>query len=267
MTKGILLTFTLALGFFIFSFTNDDLALGNSTSAKQNDSILLATLMDSFLIAQYQEYFENYDQLTNEYMDSVFYYENRLSWYGASISYTPDSLYKIVVYEGEGCGAYCNPNYESEILTPDNVKLGESPAYLFPIHEIYLLKSDPKTYLIIQNTAGKPAGFYSSIGKKVSIIDMSGPAPKQICFPSVPHESWDCDFRVEVPHFVDFDATVRFNPQTSMLKYEYLSVDVYAENMMETDSIIKGDVTFHVDGTITITRSAIDFSDTTGYGY
>ncbi len=267
MTKGILITSILLLAIFSLSPSKEHLVLKNPAFAKQNDSTLLAALMDSFLIAQYKDYFENYEQLPQEYMDSLFYYENRLTWHGISASYTPDSLYKVVVYEGEGCGAYCNPIYESEILTRDNLRLGPLPGYIYPIDTIHMLPNFSNAYLLIQNIAVRPAGFHSAIGKKASIIDMSGSSPKQICFPDTIPESGDCDLRIEVPHFADLEAIMRFNDSTSTLHFEYLNVDVYAEDMTATDSLVYGEVIFLKNEKMEFQRASQDYSDSTVYGY
>lgn len=113
--------------------------------------------------------------LTQMAFDSLTYASSQESasgiiWGYGSFHTSNDGLFKIYHFAGEGCGAYCNPFYQSIISIPDTIDKGdqfqETEDFDFNIDSIITL-IDGKEYLIFGNHSGRPRGVEGVWGQNV----------------------------------------------------------------------------------------------------
>ena len=76
-----------------------------------------------------------------------------------TVVHSPDGRFTILVYEGEGCGAYCNPIWESFIVFEVGGGLVSKRMNFNTISEIVDMKDG--NYLILETSYGWPASTYS----------------------------------------------------------------------------------------------------------
>lgn len=84
-------------------------------------------------------------------------------YYSGEFFYSPDHYFKILVLSGEGCGAYCNPMYESIVFFRKDGKLFHQSLHYTPVTKIYLLNNSAvnREYLILAETWCRPRGIES----------------------------------------------------------------------------------------------------------
>jgi hypothetical protein len=74
--------------------------------------------------------------------------------------YAPGNYFKILTIDGEGCGAYCNPMYESWIFYEKAGKLTRESIGMDPVTGIFLLdkKNNEIDFLVFTETWARPRG-------------------------------------------------------------------------------------------------------------
>lgn len=112
------------------------------------------------------------DSLTSELNEEP---EQGMSWdYGAFYK-SDEGLIKIYHFSGEGCGAYCNPFFQS-IVSIDNpvnnsTDFIETDELNFELDSIVTLKKG-SFYLIFGNHSGRPRGVESVWGQTVVLCSI-----------------------------------------------------------------------------------------------
>ena len=112
------------------------------------------------------------DSLTSELNQEL---EQGMSWdYGAFYK-SEDGLIKVYHFSGEGCGAYCNPFYQSivsiDIPKNDSNDFIETDELNFDLDSIVTLKKG-RFYLIFGNHSGRPRGVESVWGETVVLCSI-----------------------------------------------------------------------------------------------
>lgn len=103
-------------------------------------------------------------------------FSSGVQWYDWSIYESDDSFFKIFHFSGEGCGAYCNPNYQSvvSISNPvnDSNKFSETDELYFEPDSIITLQKG-KYYLIFGKHHGRPRGIEGAWGQTVILCSVN----------------------------------------------------------------------------------------------
>jgi hypothetical protein len=97
--------------------------------------------------------------ISNDALDREFIEEMGGELMEGEIMYAPDSSFAIFNYEGESCGAYCNPFWESYVYSYRSNSVIPTDIEFSAIDDIYLL--DDGRYLIREYSYGRPASVYS----------------------------------------------------------------------------------------------------------
>ena len=188
----------------------------------RQDSVLL----EAYILEIKKSYLEEHSiSLSNEQVDSLLW-EQRISIVGAKLVYSPDGLFKIMIVEGEGCGAYCNPFWESKLIL-NGAQRSFSVMEFTSIDTIHRLP-DHK-YLIIQERYGRAASVFSVTTKSATLI--SFPDDTLIYHP-IPytHPKWGSNidsynrtgrFEFSQEHFIDCDLSLEYHPISQSLHYSY----------------------------------------------
>lgn len=94
------------------------------------------------------------------------------SVYEGKMYYAPDSRFKILTLEGEGCGAYCNTIYYSYIYYMHNGNLVEHPINVSSVTDIIKIKATEDTleYLIFDTSPARPRSVET--GVEVSFLHL-----------------------------------------------------------------------------------------------
>lgn len=112
------------------------------------------------------------DSLTSELNEEL---EQRMSWDYGEFYKSDDALLKIYHFSGEGCGAYCNPFYQSivsiDIPENDSNNFIETDELDFDLDSVVSLKKD-SFYLIFGNHSGRPRGVESVWGQTVVLCSI-----------------------------------------------------------------------------------------------
>lgn len=101
--------------------------------------------------------------------------EQGMSWdYGAFYK-SDEGLIKIYHFAGEGCGAYCNPIYQSVVSIDypekNSIDFIETDELDFDLDSVETLKKG-EFYLIFGNHSGRPRGVESVWGKTVVLCSI-----------------------------------------------------------------------------------------------
>lgn len=103
--------------------------------------------------------------------------EDGITIESGDFTYSPGNWFKILVISGQGCGAYCNPNYYSWIFYEKDGKLEKKNCEFVPVEDIYLVKQNTSRaeFLVIDKTWARPRGVESAVflGASLLIIDDS----------------------------------------------------------------------------------------------
>lgn len=155
--------------------------------------------------------------------------DSLLAEYGTSVSggkfiYAPDSTFKIFVVEGESCGAYCNPFWETWLHFNDGSGMVITKAGFENVSSIEVL-SDGK-YLVWENTWGRsgPRGIEQIC---VTHLSVKGHELNYYKFPSIPSQGEDVStdpqgsFCVYQTSDAETNLIVNYDPDNSHLDYQY----------------------------------------------
>lgn len=101
--------------------------------------------------------------------------EQGMSWHHGEFYLSDDGLLKIYHFSGEGCGAYCNPFYQS-IVSIDNPENDASNFFEvdgldFSLDSIVTLRKD-RFYLIFGNHSGRPRSVESVWGQTAALCSI-----------------------------------------------------------------------------------------------
>lgn len=101
-------------------FSNPGNAAFSSEPPESDSAILARHIHDvkvEYAIEEFSEHSFN-SHLTDQQLDSILK-EDGITITGGSVTYAPDSSFKIFVVYGESCGAYCNPYNKSWLYFND----------------------------------------------------------------------------------------------------------------------------------------------------
>lgn len=146
-----------------------------------------------------------------------------MSWdYAASIT-SDDEFVNLYFFAGEGCGAYCNPIYQS-VISIHNPELGtnkfiETEQLDFDLDSIVTLKKG-KYYLVFGNHSGRPRGVESVWGKTVVLCSLV--------------DGFKVKWRLEstTSNLVKLDSPlseISFDPNNKTISYRYDWYDEFDE--------------------------------------
>ncbi len=180
----------------------------------EKDLVPISTLNDSALLKKYKDYLyhKNFGEGGNDNISD------------GTITYSPDKLFKILVFQGESCGGNCHTFYDSFVhFNLDKKVHNILEANFFPIERI--LKIDNTHYLVI-HSGFDGSGIYTydnlaatlltldrnklTVGKmSVSPINSSNKSEKAIVIQQLQSDNEGSDF------------SLKFHPQTKVLEYRY----------------------------------------------
>jgi hypothetical protein len=191
--------------------------------------------------------------------------EGRINCCDGKIFYAPDSLFKIYVIEGEGCGAYCNPFWESYACSADNRKLSASQEFSFTnILNIHKLPDDK--YLILQQEWGRAASVLSVDCRMATLVSLRNDS---LIFhhvlKDIEDENLMKDFYYGITglsfcqeHYIPSgELSVQYNARTNELAYNFGRNYAYC-CQLETDSLISGSLKYE-DGAFKFLKHSTKF--------
>lgn len=161
---------------------------------------------------------------SEEYMDSLLRIENT-SIFKGGLFWAPDSAFKIMVVEGEGCGAYCNPFWESRLITATGLQV--NTLNFTQIDTIHQVSHD--AYLVIQSHFGRPAGFFTVTGKSAIMLRLNKDSVNQIPIP-YNHPKWGSNmdesyetgrFSFDQEHFLDYPLDLSYDGKYRTIRFKY----------------------------------------------
>lgn len=153
-----------------------------------------------------------FDSLTSELNKEP---EQGMSWgYGAFYK-SEDGLIKIYHFSGEGCGAYCNPFYQSVLsiggAENDSNKFIETDELDFDLDSIITLKKG-RFYLIFGNHSGRPRGVESVWGQTAVLCSIDEGFKNIWRFKSTTSSMVDVDSAL---------SEIFFDPNKMTISYSY----------------------------------------------
>lgn len=143
------------------------------------------------------------------------------------IHQSPDKYFKILTLNGESCGAYCNPFWESLIILSDDTKISSDSFTL--IENIYLM-TDGK-YLVIQQEYSRPASVFTYSTYSAILIGFEDneiayypfkynySKYNDISNDSIYNPSGKLSLNQE--HFIDKEQWLKYDINSKELRYQY----------------------------------------------
>lgn len=215
---------TIPLLILLFGFTN---AISQDFydiyKTEENDSVLLAKF-----IRQMEFEMVNWEEqdsfTTQEAIDSVLG-TWQVSYLDGKVYQPDDGAFKIYTVEGEGCGAYCNPFWESFVKMKSGKYIFDMP--FTNITAIHIL-TDGK-YLLIEETYTRPAGFYTTSNFTVVLFSVNKDSitfhPVQYNYPywgeNIDEYTTIGSLSFFQPHYLDAEQYMYFDTTTYRLYYQY----------------------------------------------
>ncbi len=188
----------------------------------RGDSLMLK---EFYLYVQDEYYGEEEDLSEDNLTFDSTYLDQDLDYEGASIHHSPDGMFYILIVEGEGCGAYCNPWWASRIVSSSlNKTYDECPfTNIQAIHRM----PDGK-YLVIQSSYGRPASVYTVEGRRAHLISFENDELEfhRIAY-KYPRGGENTDkyekgaIIFEQEHFISNDIFIEYDESQQTLKYQY----------------------------------------------
>lgn len=144
-----------------------------------------------------------------------------------SIYQSPDQYFKILIIEGESCGAYCNPFWESEIILSNGTTI--SADSFTEIENIYLM-TDGK-YLVIQQEYSRPASVFTFSTSSAILLGFEDnkiayypfkynySKYKDISNDSTYNPSGKLSLNQE--HFINKEQWLKYDMKSKELRYQY----------------------------------------------
>lgn len=180
----------------------------------EKELVPISTLKDSALLKKYKDYLyhKNFAEGGNDKIAD------------GTITYSPDKLFKILVFQGESCGANCHTFYDSFVHFNLDKKVPDIlETNFYPIGQI--LKIDNTHYLVI-HSGFDGGGIYThdnlaatlltldrnklTVGKmSASPINSSNKSEKEIAIEQLQSDNEGSDF------------SLKFDPKTKILEYRY----------------------------------------------
>ncbi|MEL6135292.1 MAG: hypothetical protein AAFR59_18195, partial [Bacteroidota bacterium] len=145
--------------------------------------------------------------------------ESHITWYEGSYWASDDHVLKLYHFTGEGCGAYCNPVYQS--VASIHISSGDSPSFSevedihFDIERIITLESK-KLYLILGRHRGRARSVESVWGQTAILCAI------EYGFDIV----WK--FQATTSNLVDIDSPmseIRYHEASKTISYTYDGYD------------------------------------------
>lgn len=147
--------------------------------------------------------------------DSEGEYSSGVQWYNWSVQASADGRFKVFHFEGESCGAYCNPYFMSvlSIYNPHDQSHAcyETDEFFFELDSIIALE-EGTYYLVFGHHFGRPRGIEGAWGQTVILCSLEDGFKIK----------WQ--FQATTSNLVDRDeatAEISFNAQDLTLSYVY----------------------------------------------
>ena len=141
--------------------------------------------------------------------------ESSESWYFGAIHSSNDQKLKIFHFEGESCGAYCNPQYLSAVLiqnsNQEKMMVKEIDFLDFKITSIVPIESS-NLYLIMGTCSGRPRGIEGTWGYTAALCMIGESFEKDWEFSSITSNLVDRD---------DALSELHYHPKTQSISYRY----------------------------------------------
>lgn len=140
--------------------------------------------------------------------------EENESWYGGLITYAPDSAFKIFVFSGESCGAYCQPRYYTFFESANNPQNEPyfTEAYDFQGEVDSIIKVENGKYLIFTQYGGRARSIESMECISVTLISLEDSL----------EQTWD--FSICTSNLVSEDRSIcsmTYNKHAQQIFYRY----------------------------------------------
>lgn len=193
----------------------------------ESDSAILARHMHEVKVEYALEEFSDHSfnaGFTEQELDSIMALE-RTSIQDADMFYSPDSAFKIAVLEMEGCGAYCNPFWESWLHFNDGSELVIGNLDFARIQRIE--KMPDGKYLIIDQMTGRSA-IHVSVTNRATLISTHDHQYRTYAIPKIPSEEMKYDSALFIGQsaFIDTDLFIRYDNISARLNYQYATEDL-----------------------------------------
>lgn len=147
----------------------------------------------------------------------------------ANIYWPPDSAFRIIHFEGESCGAYCNP-YNLGYIVPRGEAPNDSIEFdIDPVTNIYYIDlSVQRVYLVFQGQWYRPRGIEGAYQLRVDAVG-ADLKPAKI-FQTTNYNgdtTWSSFITASTSTFTQDDPVLEFDEDSWEIRYEYSE---YAED-------------------------------------
>lgn len=239
--------------------------LGACSSQKPTPELSLSTagLPDSLMIQKHRtDILRDYMELdsnvarTSQELDSLWDAQfSNMYLNDGQIFYAPDSSFSIFLYEGEDCGAYCNPFWESYIhYLKNGYEIIEKSDFkaITAIHKL----PDGK-YLILESSYGRPASVLTVECRKAHLLSFS---KEGLRWHPIRHRSGDT-FEFCQENEVDMETTPYLNFDTNSLALSYFYGNNYLySHGLDLDTLRKGELNY-LDGRFVVNKKFVRVRD------
>lgn len=170
--------------------------------------------------------------------------EDHTSHVSTELVRAPDDRFIAVTVVMEGCGAYCNPNYDNWFIVPGKMQLRSSVGAVDKIHKL-----GENKYLLMISSHGKPAGYYSEECYSARILSLDDKAMwfDALLAPegSGPQPNHNSEFSACQPSFVDPGEGypyMRFDPDKGKLSYGFAFQYDFQLDQGIDDTLVTGEL-------------------------
>lgn len=204
-----------------FSTASVSIAIGPD-SKHESDSAILARHEHEVRVEYTLEEFSDHSfnaGYSEDELDSIMALD-RTRIESSAMYYSPDSAFKIAVIEMEGCGAYCNPFWESWLHFNDGSDLVIAHLNFARIQKIE--KMPDGKYLVIDQMSGR-SGMQVDITTRATLISLQDYQFKTYTIPKIPSEEMKYDSALFVIQsaFIDTSQYIHYDAKTERLNYQY----------------------------------------------